>query len=388
VKRQRGVTLIELMIAMSLAAIMSAFMLMLTRSQLIAYETSDQITRTQQNARAGIDFLELKLRRACIGSAYGRFVVMVPGLGGHAAGDVVPCVRYWNGASQSGGTFTNGATSEAADAIEILAGDTPVNQAEATANGGNFATLNATPPTLVVSNPTAYSNGDLVIVSTYYDAFIFKVTDTSGGKLTFTASGTPVDFILTQPNGTPVNEGQVSTTTLANLAVMKLSSYSIYLNTAAGPFQNMLVYDSDGMFGTAHNLDGLDASPLVDGVEDFQLALGYDSGPPYDGVISDAQGEYINQLGALNAFTTTQNASAGYAWNYPGNIQLRTIRATLLLRTINTYSGTPYGPQQAIEDRSTWLDLGLSVSGTPPVSGPKLRMMRTIVAPRIWNLTN
>jgi prepilin-type N-terminal cleavage/methylation domain-containing protein len=386
VKRQRGVTLIELMIAMSLAAIMSAFMLMLTRSQLIAYETSDQITRAQQNARAGIDFLELKLRRACIGSAYGRFVVMVPGLGGHAAGDIVPCVRYWNGASQSGGTFTNGATSEAADAIEILAGDSPVNQAEATANGGNFATLNATPPTLVVSNPTAYSVGDLVIVSTYYDAFIFKVADNSGNKLTFVASGTSVDFLFTQPNGTPVNEGQISTTTLANLAVMKLSSYSIYLNTAAGPFQNMLVYDSDGMFGTAHNLDGLDASPLVDGVEDFQLGLGYDSNA--DGVISDAQNEYINTLAALNAFINNQNASAAYAWNYTGNIQLRTIRATLLLRTINTYSGTPYGPQQAIEDRSTWLDLGLSVSGTPPVSGPKLRMMRTIVAPRMWNLLN
>ena len=52
-RRQRGMTLIEIMIAMLLAGIVSAFILMITRSQLIAYEQNDQVARMQQNERAG-----------------------------------------------------------------------------------------------------------------------------------------------------------------------------------------------------------------------------------------------------------------------------------------------------------------------------------------------
>jgi len=47
-------TLVEIMIAMLLAGIVSAFILMITRSQLIAYEQTDQVARMQQNERAAL----------------------------------------------------------------------------------------------------------------------------------------------------------------------------------------------------------------------------------------------------------------------------------------------------------------------------------------------
>src|SRR5262249_9179055 len=76
-RRARGFTLIELMVSMALAGLTSVFLLMITRAQLTAYHMNESYADAQLNARAGIDFLENTLRRACGGIAWGRVSVNV-----------------------------------------------------------------------------------------------------------------------------------------------------------------------------------------------------------------------------------------------------------------------------------------------------------------------
>jgi len=61
---QKGITLIELMVAMAIAGIVAAAMFAFQQSQTRSYVTQEQITVMQQNARAAIHFMTSELRMA------------------------------------------------------------------------------------------------------------------------------------------------------------------------------------------------------------------------------------------------------------------------------------------------------------------------------------
>jgi prepilin-type N-terminal cleavage/methylation domain-containing protein len=94
-QRRRGFTLVEIMVALMLSAVVAAGILELVHSQLAAFELNDSIMRTQQNARAGLAFAETQLRRACRGVSDGRLGVNVPGLTPVQRN----CVQFYDGAS-------------------------------------------------------------------------------------------------------------------------------------------------------------------------------------------------------------------------------------------------------------------------------------------------
>jgi prepilin-type N-terminal cleavage/methylation domain-containing protein len=174
-KRQRGMTLIEVMVATALAGILSGSLLMLVRSQLIAYETSDQINRAQQNARVAMDLFESMGRRACGGLAAG--LVGVPNMTSPQ-----PCLRWFDGAAQSGGTFVSGTATSAADAVEIIFASSPFSKLTGAPN------LGATPPTAAVADVSSFAAGDLVIIGDMQSGVLLRIAT---GGVSPTGTGGP-----------------------------------------------------------------------------------------------------------------------------------------------------------------------------------------------------
>ncbi len=354
--RARGLTLVEIMIALGLSSVVAAFLLMLVRGQLLAYEMNDQVTKAQQNGRSGLEFLETALRRACGGMNTGRLAVNVPG----APQVLTSCLRVWDGAVPASGSFTTGASpTSRADAVEIVYGGAPFIRA-ATA-------LNTAAPSVDVSSAAGFNVGDLVLVTNFQQGVLVRVK-------TVNVAAPNSTLVFDEPGGTfllPDAIGPVPQyTPVAGDTVMKAESIALYLETGAGPLKDMLMLDPNGMAGGDH----ADAQPMLEGVEDLQFAIGVDSNG--DGLLTDAPiDEYRgNQSGELAP------PSPPLPWNQLGTDQPRTVRATLIVRTTNTYPGAgnlvpPY------ENRVTYL---------PPGNGVQYRFrpLRMTVAPRIWNLLN
>ncbi len=367
----RGFSLIELMIAMLLAGIVASGMLMVARGQIVASELNDQVTRAQQNGRAGLGFAEAHFRRSCGGISLGRVGINVPG----APQQIVDCVRVWDGATPSGGTFIDGTPAALPDAVELIYGAPPVTVA-----------VGPTPPDLAalsvnVADLTGFAIGDLVLLGDLRQALLVRISSISAeetapqGRLVFAAPAAPLKL--------PDNSGNATDPILSlqpGATVMKAQSISFYVESASGPFHGLLMYDPDGVAGASHD----DAQPLVEGVEDFQIALGADRDG--DGVITESApgsgtDEWIgNTIGELPLATTP--------WNRPipaADPQLREIRVSLVVHTNNTYPGlSPVlgtGGEIALEDRTTYPSF-------PQGGGPRYRVMRIRIAPRVWNLTN
>ena len=377
-RRARGFTLMEILIAMALTTIVTASVLAIVRTQLQAFEMQDQIVRTQQNTRAGMDFVENIVRRACGGIANGWLYVYTPNLVDTTG--TFPCLRVWDGAAVSGNTFSSSSPTTLPDALEVVyATGTMTAVSDAT----NFYT---TTPQLGVLDTCGFSAGDYVIVedTNFSKASLFHVSAVPSGSTCPRPGTLSLDTVGTAPDAARV---PVTACTITNTAtgacstqgspVFKAATYSFYVgNNLTGSdnvYNNMLLVDPDGVASVTHQ-DYTKVQPAVEGVVDFQIAVGNDLDG--SGTITDTPDEWVgNQVGELPLAIPPWNS--GTLTVMP---QYRQVRISLVLRTLNTYSGSP-PTVTASEDRTTY---------PPYVVGndvPRYRQVRMIVAPRAWNLT-
>jgi prepilin-type N-terminal cleavage/methylation domain-containing protein len=348
-RRQAGFSLPEVLIALGLASIVALGLLLLTRAQLQAFQQNDQINRAQQNARAGMSFVEQLLRRACSGASQGQVRIAVAG----AAASIQPCVRHWDGAALSAGTFTGGNQTTAADAIEVIHGYGSLTAAVGTPSG----------TTITVKDTTGFAVNDLILLSddVFTAAELHKVTAIAPSTFP-TVNGTlTVDSAVV--GGPPV----LGTT----MKVMRARSYAIYLSTS-GVTAGSLMLDPDGMIGANHD----DAEPLVEQVVDFQVAIGLDG--DINGTVLEANPASNTDEWLGNHASDALFSASVPPWNSTGLPQPRQIRAGVLVRTSATFAGA--GVQEsALENRPA-----------PTVAGsgqnPRWRPLRMVVAPRAWNL--
>jgi type II secretory pathway pseudopilin PulG len=365
-RRSAAFTLSEILVALALAGLVSVSILTLARGQLRAHEMNDQILRAQANVRAAVDYTESVMRRACGGMTSGALGLNV---GNGVPQKLTSCISFYDGAATSGGTFATGSGASAADAIELIYPITAPTVLVAD------ATL-TTSPSLTVADGSSFKANDLVLV-----------TDNSGGDL----------FRLQTPNGNvltmyPLSNAASSWTPsgvslTAGASVFRVASVALFSGQlVAGNHPELaqsLLLDPDGMAGTTHD----DADPLVDGVDDFQIAIGIDGqgGNAIDGTISENPSSPGTDEWIGNYLGETLPAAP---WNSSGLPLVRLIRATILVRTLNTYtgsaakfptySGTP--PTLASEDRTTYPSAG--------AAAPRYRPERISVAPRAWTLAN
>jgi prepilin-type N-terminal cleavage/methylation domain-containing protein len=411
-RRSRGFTLIEIMIAMGLAGMASIFLLLITRSQLMAYQMNENYGDAQMNTRAGMDFLENNLRRACGGIAYGLVSVNVLGV----TPQVVSCVRVRDGVEgdadfSAGGWATNGTAASAAnksDVIDVIYGGTPVTNAQSVSvNGGGTA---------VVCDITGFAQNDLVLVSNMNQAYLLRLASTpaaggatgcpNGGTLTFdaAANATPLPTQAADGTTTPPTPAVTAFTPAAGAYVMKATSLTIYRRSTDGSGvalvspSLMVVPDGVASAATTHAAD----QPLIQGVVNFEVAIGQDTdnnGLVYDSVAGQTPDEWLgNVTGELPFMPTTyfnlQNAAPAppaTGRNDP-NPQYKQIRATLVVRTSNTYPGTAglsgmaNGP---VEDRlNNSTNFPTLATASQQNGTPRYRVSRVAVAPRVWNLFN
>jgi prepilin-type N-terminal cleavage/methylation domain-containing protein len=356
-RRTRGFTLMEILIAMALTAIVTTSVLAIVRTQLVAFEMNDQVVRTQQSARAAMDFVETTVRRACGGVSAGSVGVNVAG----ATKQVVPCLRYYDGATVAAASFTTGATSST-DALEVV-------YATGTMTALSPALTDLTSSaTVTVKDSTSFAVGDLVLVGDFANADLLRVlAKPSATQLTFDTVAT----VASTPTGLDATKIPI------NSPVLKAASYSFFVAPAAtATYGNMLMIDPDGV-ASANHVDYTKVQPAVEGVIDFQVAVGVDANA--DGVITESAGSPSTDEWFGNAASETVAAPP---WNtvstYP---QLKQVRVGLILQTLNSYPGTP-APLTALEDRP--------FSSYPTVAAganaPRYRAVRMVVAPRAWNL--
>lgn len=367
-RRNRGFTLMEIMIAMALAGIVTTSVLALVRTQLSTFEMNDQIMRTQQSARAAMDFLENSVRRACGGISGGSVAVNVPG----ATQQAVPCLRAYDGAALAAGSFTPSAPTTLPDAIEVVY-----------ATGTMTATtsqpvLTTQTPTLAVADVSQFSVNDFVLLtgSDFANGYLFKVSAITPAN----ATTTPTAGTLSLGSlGANVVSPATPPTLKANMPVFKATTYSFFVVPTTGTgssstYGNMLMVDTNGVASAAHTTyNSASVQPLVEGVVDFQVAVGVDN--TGDGVITDSASTTDEWLGN-NASDSTLS---GPPWFGTGQPKPRQVRLSLLLQTMNSYGGaspsiTPF------EDRTTYPSTSSSYN-------PRYRSAQIVVAPRGWNLS-
>jgi prepilin-type N-terminal cleavage/methylation domain-containing protein len=364
--RQRGMTLVEIMIAMFLASLVSAAVLMITRTQLIAYEQNDQVIRMQQNERAGVGFLENLLRRACGGIQYGQVGVNVGTVQLNTS-----CLNVYDGATTSSGSFTNSAPTTGMDAVEVIYGTSPFTATTA-------MSMNSATPTVTVVSTAGFSVNDYVlVVQDFQYAGLFQISaiDQAGKVLSLGSLSAALAPGTGAGKNMPANF-VVSSWTYDRYWVMKAVTESLYVDTTSGGnYTNMLMLDPDGVAGTSHS----DADPLVENVVDFQVAMGCDDNA--DGVITENTGSkstdewYGNASGELPlAFTSP--------WDGIGiDKKPMWLRLSFIFQTGNKYSGGAT-PLPAFEDRTA--------ASYPAVGAgmPRYRPVRINIAPREWNMLN
>ena len=376
-RRTRGFTLMEILIAMALTTIVTASVLAIVRTQLTAFEMQDQIVRTQQNTRAGMDFIETMVRRACSGINTGSVQIY----SGPSAGGSVPCLRFWDGAKVGATTFT-ATNANYPDALEVV-----YASGSMTAVTGHSA-LATTSPSVSVMDTCNFSVGDYALLTdkSYANPALFKVSAVTGsgscpraGTLSFgTLTAAPV-LLATISDCVDDGTGKGSCPT-SGTPVFKAYTYSIFVASSSvsgtsTAYDNMLMVDPDGMASSNH-LDFTKVQPAVEGVIDFQVAIGNDTSGTGAGTNLDWT---VGSTWGNNLAATPWNSST--LTTMP---QYRQVRLSMLLQTSNLYPGSP-GSATNFEDRplASYPQSGY-VAGN---NSQRYRSMRIIVAPRAWNLS-
>jgi prepilin-type N-terminal cleavage/methylation domain-containing protein len=378
-----GFTIVEVLVALFVASLLSVFVLSLTRSQLVTYEMQSQTISVQQNTRAAFDYVESTLRKACSGLSQGRVRVQLS----DATKFDTSCIRVYDGAvvptvgtppgPGTPGSFVSGIPTSNADAIEVIYGDGS-GLSTVTGIAGNV---------LTVGDLTPFSHGQRVLVTDMKNGYIFEI-DT----ITVLATG----------NGKP-DQGTISLylvagnpsdatifTIASGASIMPVRSFALYVDTSIDVRNPLLMLDPDGVMGTTHS----DAEALAEGVEDLEVAIGWDGalGHPVDGKLDETPGGTADEWFGNDPLSATEISAQALldatatVWNTSNPTQQgpRLLRLTLILRSINQYPGTTVAIGPA-ENRSTWAWPTVT-AGTARVA-PRFRQLRIVVAPRAWNTT-
>ncbi|HXU70524.1 MAG TPA: prepilin-type N-terminal cleavage/methylation domain-containing protein [Polyangia bacterium] len=355
-RRARGFTLMEIMIAMALTSIVTTSVLAIVRTQLSTFEQNDQIMRTQQNARAAMDYIETYVRRACGGVGGGWVGVNVPGV----TPKVVSCLQTWDGANVAATAFSTGTVTNTPDALEIIYASGTMTALTGWAYSNPPTSL---PASLAVYDITNFQANDYVLVSDNTAAYLFQI-DTPA-KTGATANGrTPGNLPLKAISGTFAAPTQATPNLKQDCLVFKAASYSFFVAPASTNtlYAGMLMVDPNGVTSANHLDFGGKVQPAVEGAVDFQVAVGADS-------LNTGNIDIWYGATAGSTLPTT-------VWG-AGVANLKQVRLSLLLQTMNSYAGSQPALTQ-VEDRTSY--------PSTSAGSPRYRSAHMIVAPRAWNL--
>jgi type IV pilus assembly protein PilW len=278
-----GLTLVELMVALTIALIILAALTRLYATSRSTYTLEEGLARVQESGRFAVEFLSHDIRMAgytgcsanlsssavnnLVASPTSATVFNPDGIRGYKP-NCTTCtgsLSEWPGLPSeyfSSGVMPVGGT----DILVIQRGDTVSTHLD-----GNLGTTNAN--IQIVSTASVAANlsaNDIVMISDCKNIDVFKATSVSSGSGTTT---------ITHTSGNTDNN--LSTAYQSDAQIMKLVTHIYYIgrrnndsNLAPSLFRKEL--DNGGSLTTAE---------LVEGVEDMNLIYGEDTDSPGDGVV-------------------------------------------------------------------------------------------------------
>lgn len=327
--RTRGFTLIELMVSMALFGLIAAGAMSLVLSGARTQSHSARVDVAQTSLRAAIDFITRDVLAASAGARTGQLTLASTGITVNAVNLALNNVGP-NG-EDSLELYTVDGTTAAQLTIAVGAGvsSLPITY-EQSSSGATGQFLSALP----------------------YPAYV-QVSDLSSGSIVRLNAVTPTALTLgeTMPAGYAAN-GWV----LPSRHVTYTVSSALFGAASTGN-ASMLMMD----------VNGAGAQPLAEGVEDLQVAYGFDNDG--DGVVTDDNGA---SAGGDEWLYNAAGETVG-AWSIAN---LRTIRVTLVVKGTSVEGGQQNLPARpAAEDHA-----GGSVDGFIR------RVLRTEIAVRNFNL--
>lgn len=274
--RIQGLSLVELMVALTIGLVILAAVSSLFVSTKQTYTTQDSLARLQENARFAMQFLIRDIRLAgyygCLGTVdpgpptansdtsigSSNFKFNLKGAPSFFTNAFIPVEGVENASGTwlpSGAALPTGLVT-GTDAIAIRTVDTTAVAVVAPGMLNGSATLN-------VDNASPFAQHDIVVVSDCAVADIFQVTDVSGNALQHSTTGsTPGNQVLGLKKAYEPP---------ARVYKMVTRQYFIRQNAAGVPS----LYRQDGASA---------AVELVEGIESLQILYGEDTDTVPDGI--------------------------------------------------------------------------------------------------------
>lgn len=306
-RRQRGLTLVEVMVAATLGLILTAGLIQVFVSNKQAYRLQEGLARLQENGRFALDFITRDVRGAGF-------------LG--CAGNTTTVVNTLNNASSYTWDFASAV--QGAEATSATAWTPALDASIVSALGGrDVLTLRRTlgtpvtvtkhpggsPPgsaDLQVASTQGLSDFDIVMVNDCSDAAIFQITNINTG-------GGSNNIVHNTGVGSPGNATKALGKDYTGTAeIVRITTITYYIRSAGTALGRPALWRQVGAAA---------AQELVEGVEDMQIRYGVDT----DG---DRVANQYLQAHAVADFNTVVN-----------------VRVDLLLQTIEdnlTSSPQPY----------------------------------------------
>lgn len=247
-RSQRGFSLVELMVAITLGFIVVAAVGYLYLGSRQTFRTTDAMSRIQENARYALQSMARNVRMASYVGCGNLQAMTMNTIAKPPAPVLTPANAITGWDAGVGAASFGGISRPAGDAISIMGAF----------GGGVNLTGNVTPTNANVQisgNPNNFAVGDLLIVSNCTNADNFSAT-------TISSTG----GMVTLAHATNANTTNWVGTYDTSATVMKLEQYTYFIGT--NPSGGRSLYRSSLSEGTVE---------LADNVWDMQVQYGYDS---------------------------------------------------------------------------------------------------------------
>jgi type IV pilus assembly protein PilW len=300
--RMRGLSLIELMIAMTISLIVLAGVGWVYQGTMQTYRSHDALSRLQEGARYAFEIIGRDLRMA--GSA---------GCGYRTTKNVLSDDTAWykdffrRPISSVNKNGTVGEDTELSDALRILQADVTREYIVDSHNnaGAQF----------VLTDANDFSEGQLLLATNCDHAAVFQA---SGG-----AGTDSIDHAAIGENAT----GDLGQTYAAGSRVYKLKAVDYYVAQNAAGVPSLFRQSPQGASAT------LTAEELVEGVEDLRVTYGVDTSDPKDGQADfydaeDPSKDFPYVSGDWISADNTLGADEEERWK-----RVVSVRISLLMRT-------------------------------------------------------
>ncbi|MEO1848302.1 MAG: PilW family protein [Pseudomonadota bacterium] len=295
-RRQRGVTLVELMVALALGLLITVAMLKVYVDASRMYRFNEGLARVQENGRFALEFIRRDARVAGFWGCYSEAPL---------TNQISATSDAWLDVAAGHITGTNDDGLNSADSITFRS---------ATGSGTLVnTTMTAASDSVSVDSVATITSGMSALISDCDNGDIFQVTGISGTSLAHavgTNTNTSANLSKTYASGSRVYQAQQSTFCIA---------------LGADPLQPSLRRLTNPTSGQTCASNG---DELIEGVENMQILYGEDT---------DADSEGANGDGTANRYVPIGTASLDID-------RVVSVRLSLLARSLNNNLTTEPSP--------------------------------------------